>query len=75
MHDRAKAEQLWSKPLEAWLPDGLDTPGLTLIKVHGNTAEYWDAANSKVKQLLGLRRAIQRDNPDEFPVENRTVDL
>lgn len=75
VHDRAKAEQLWAKPLEAWFPDGLDTPGLVLIKVHGDTAEYWDAANSKVKQLLGMRRAIKRDDPDEFPVENRTVDL
>lgn len=75
VHDRAKAEQLWSKPLETWFPDGLDTPGLTLLKVHGETAEYWDAATSKVKQLLGMHRAIQRDNPDEFPADNRTVDL
>ena len=75
VHDPAKAEQLWSKPLEAWFPDGLQTTGLTLIKVHGDTAEYWDAATSKVKQLLGMRRAIQRDNPDEFPVDNRTVNL
>jgi general stress protein 26 len=75
VHDPAKAEQLWSKPLEAWFPDGVRTPGLILIKVHGDTAEYWDAATSKVKQLLGMRRAIQRDDPDEFPVDNRTVDL
>ena len=75
VHDRAKAERLWAKPLEAWFPDGLDTPGLALIKVNADTAEYWDAATSKVKQLLGMRRAIARDNPDEFPVENRTVDL
>ena len=75
VHDPAKAEQLWSKPLETWFPDGLHTTGLMLIKVHGDTAEYWDAATSKVKQLLGMRRAIQRDNPDEFPVENRTVNL
>ena len=75
VHDPAKAEQLWSKPLETWFPDGLHTPGLTLIKVHGDTAEYWDAATSKVKQLLGIRRAIQRNDPDEFPVENRTVNL
>jgi general stress protein 26 len=75
VHDPAKAEQLWAKPLETWFPDGLQTPGLTLIKVHGDTAEYWDAATSKIKQLLGMRRAIQRDNPDEFPAENRTVEL
>lgn len=75
VHDRAKAEDLWSKPLEAWFPDGLDTAGLTLIKVHGETAEYWDAATSKVRQLLGLAKAIQRNDPDEFPADNRTVEL
>jgi general stress protein 26 len=75
VHDRAKAEQLWSKPLETWFPDGLDTPGLALIKVHGDTAEYWDAATSRVKKLVGMGRAIRRDDPDEFPVDNSTVDL
>jgi general stress protein 26 len=75
VHDRAKAEQLWAKPLETWFPDGLETPGLALIKVHADTAEYWDAATSKVKQLLGMGRAISKDDPDQFPAENRTVEL
>lgn len=75
VRDGAKAEQLWSKPLETWFPDGLDTRGLVLIKVHGETAEYWDASSSKVKQLLGMGRAIRREDPDEFPATNGTVDL
>ncbi|SHF51799.1 General stress protein 26 [Jatrophihabitans endophyticus] len=75
VHDPAKAEELWAKPLETWFPDGLQTPGLALIKVHASSAEYWDAATSKVKQLLGMRRAIRHDDPDQFPAENRTVDL
>ena len=75
VQDRQKAEQLWSKPLEAWFPDGLETAGLTLLRVHADTAEYWDASNSKVKQVLGMARAIRKDDPDEFPVENKTVGL
>ncbi|MBM6399244.1 pyridoxamine 5'-phosphate oxidase family protein [Phycicoccus sonneratiae] len=75
VHDRAKAEELWAKPLETWFPDGLETPGLALVKVHGDTAEYWDAATSRVKQALGMVRAIRRDDPDEFPADNRTVEL
>ena len=43
--------------------------------MHGDTAEYWDAATSRVKRLLGLRQAIKRDNPDEFPVDNQSVEL
>lgn len=75
VHDRAKAESLWAKPLEVWFPDGLDTPGLAMIKVHADTAEYWDAPTSKVKQVLGMARALRHNDPDEFPAENRTVDL
>ena len=26
-------------------------------------------------QLLGMRRAMKHDDPDEFPADNRTVDL
>ncbi len=75
VHDRAKAEELWAKPLETWFPDGLETQGLALIKVHAESAEYWDAADSKVKQLLGMRKAIKQDDPEQFPAENRTVEL
>jgi hypothetical protein len=28
-----------------------------------------------VKQLLGMRKAIKKDDPDQFPAENRTVEL
>jgi len=75
VHDRDKAEQLWAKPLETWFPDGLETQGLALIKVHTDSAEYWDASNSKVKQVLGMGRAIRKDDPREFPSENKTVEL
>ncbi len=75
VQDQAKAEDLWAKPLETWFPDGLETPGLALLKVHADTAEYWNAATSKVKQMLGMARAIKNDDPGEFPNENRTVDL
>jgi general stress protein 26 len=75
VHDRAKAEELYTKYLEVWFPDGLDTPGLALIKVHAQTAEYWDAADSKVRRLIGMVQAIRKDDPDRFPADNETVDL
>ena len=75
VHDRAKAEELYTKYLEVWFPDGLDTPGLALLKVHADTAEYWDASDSKVKRIVGMVQAIRKDDPAKFPAENRTVDL
>ncbi|GAB2604444.1 pyridoxamine 5'-phosphate oxidase family protein [Kribbella endophytica] len=75
VEDRQKAEELWSPPLKTWFPDGLDTPGLILLKVRAETAEYWDAPNSKVVKLLGAARAMVTKDPDKFPADNETVDL
>jgi general stress protein 26 len=73
--DRAKAEELWSPMLKAWFPDGLDTPNLTLVKVHAETAEYWDSAHSSnVLTLIGMAKAaVTGKQPDAG--ENETVRL
>ncbi|GAB3830552.1 pyridoxamine 5'-phosphate oxidase family protein [Kribbella italica] len=75
VHDRDKAEELWSAPLKVWFPDGLDTPGLTLIKIHAESAEYWDSPKSKVVQLIGAARAAVTGDPDKFPGTNEEVSL
>jgi general stress protein 26 len=74
VHDRAKAEQLWSPLLKAWFPEGLDTPGLALIRVHAESAEYWDAPHGKVVTLIQYAASVAlHRNP---PVgENKVVDL
>ncbi|MGW4157741.1 pyridoxamine 5'-phosphate oxidase family protein [Micromonospora chersina] len=61
--DRTRAERLWHPLLKTWFPDGLDTPGLTLIKVHAASAEYWDAPGSTVVNLLGFARAAVTGQP------------
>ena len=73
--DRAKAEELWSAPLKAWFPEGLETPNLTLIKVHADTAEYWESAHSsRVITLIGYAKAaVTGKTPDAG--ENETVRL
>ena len=32
----------WTKDLERWWPDGIETPGIVLIHVRGLCAHYWD---------------------------------
>jgi general stress protein 26 len=69
----AKAKDLWNPLLKAWFPDGLDTPNLTLVKVHADTAEYWESPHSsKVVTLLGAAKAaVTGQTPDAG--ENETV--
>ncbi len=73
--DRAKAEELWNPVLKAWFPDGLETPNLTLVKVTGETAEYWESAHSsRVVTMLGMAKAaVTGRTPDAG--ENETVRL
>lgn len=74
VHDRAKAEELWNPLLKAWFPDGLETEGLTLIKVHAESAEYWNAPNAKVIQLFGMAKAAVTGKPPKAG-DNKTVEL
>ncbi|MEJ7771264.1 MAG: pyridoxamine 5'-phosphate oxidase family protein [Geodermatophilaceae bacterium] len=73
--DRAQisTEELWSAPLKAWFEDGLDTPGLTLIKVCADTAEYWESPSSKVVKLIGGVRAAVTGDSNTFPGDKQTV--
>jgi general stress protein 26 len=32
----------WTSDLDEWFKDGVETPGLVLIKVHANRIHYWD---------------------------------
>lgn len=75
VHDRKKAEALYTPVLKAWFPDGLETSGLTLIKVHADSAEYWDGPSSTVGMALGVVRAAVTKNPDNDPIDNDTVEL
>jgi general stress protein 26 len=45
IRDKAEFEAHWTKGLERWFQDGVDTPGLVLIKVHANRIHYWDGEN------------------------------
>lgn len=42
IRDPGQFEAHWTKELERWWPEGPDTPGIVLIKVHGERAHYWD---------------------------------
>ena len=42
IRDKSLFAEHWTKGLERWWPDGIDTPGLVLIKVSGERAHYWD---------------------------------
>jgi len=40
--NKAAFEEHWNPDLERWFKQGVDTPGLALIKVHADRIHYWD---------------------------------
>ena len=41
IRDRAAFEQHWTSGLDKWFDDGVDTPGIVLIKVKAKRVTYW----------------------------------
>ncbi len=58
VHDRNKMEKLWNPVLRAWFPKGLDQPGIALLAVSIEQAEFWDSSASKMVQLFQMAKAI-----------------
>lgn len=42
IRDKSQFEAHWTKDLDRWFEQGVDTPGLVLIKVHADHIHYWD---------------------------------
>lgn len=51
MKDRSALEAHWKSSLERWFPQGLDTPGIILIKAHANRITYWDGEEEEEVKL------------------------
>jgi len=42
IRDKGRFADHWTSGLDRWFRLGIDTPGLVLIRVHGERAHYWD---------------------------------
>lgn len=56
--DKRKVEELWNPLLKAWFPEGVDDPNIILIRVHVESAEFWDLNSSTMVQLMGFAKSI-----------------
>ena len=66
VEDRGKVAELWDEAWKVWFPGGKDDPGLTLLKIQGETGEYWDnSGTSGVKYLIEAGKAyLSGTKPD-----------
>ncbi|RWY54305.1 pyridoxamine 5'-phosphate oxidase family protein [Mucilaginibacter gilvus] len=55
--DRAKMKALWNPFVQAFFPDGVEDPKLTLLKITPTDAEYWDSNSSSMVVLFNVLKA------------------
>ena len=53
IRDRGMFVAHWREELERWWPEGVDSPGLTLIKVAAERLHYWDGGDEGEIALEG----------------------
>jgi general stress protein 26 len=56
IRDRSEFAQHWTEDLDRWFEQGVDTPGLVLIKVHAHRLHYWDGFDEGEIPLAGAGR-------------------
>lgn len=56
IRDQSEFAQHWTSDLDEWFKDGMNTPGLVLIKVHAKRLHYWDGYD---EGEIALSRAEQ----------------
>jgi general stress protein 26 len=57
VEDAAKKRELWNSAVEAWFPDGPDDDGVVLLKVEGESAEYWNTPGGRLATVLSFAKA------------------
>ncbi|WP_041776861.1 pyridoxamine 5'-phosphate oxidase family protein [Blastococcus saxobsidens] len=55
--DLAKKKELWNSGVEAWFPNGPEDPDVVLIKVEGDSAEYWDSPGGRLATAFSFVKA------------------
>ena len=79
VEDRAKVAKLWSESWKIWFPGGKDDPALVLLRVHGETGEYWDNSGlNGIKYLIEAGKAYltgTRPSVDDDPKIHGKVEM
>ncbi len=61
--DRAHIERLWTPFAKPWFHDGPGSTNLALLKIVPDTAEVWDAPNSKMVRLFAMAASVVASKP------------
>jgi general stress protein 26 len=77
VHDRARIQQLWSKPLELWFPEGPNDPNVVAVRVNPENAEFWDerGLNGVRFALRSIKALVTGERVEHAPEEHGRVKM
>ncbi len=74
VQDASKVDELWNSAVEAWFPNGKDSPSVGLAFVESDSAEYWDSPGGRIASVLAYAKSkITGNRPDVG--ESHSTDL
>ncbi|WP_394216560.1 pyridoxamine 5'-phosphate oxidase family protein [Brachybacterium vulturis] len=71
--DRALVDELWNESAKAYFPGGKDDPNLGLLRVSGDSAQFWGLPGGKVAGLAQIVKA--KATGDRAPGGTDTTEL
>ena len=60
IRDKDQFAEHWTDDLDDWFKDGIETPGLVLVKVHAHRLHYWDGYS---EGEIDLEQGARSDRP------------
>jgi len=60
IRDKDQFAEHWTDDLDDWFKDGIETPGLVLVKVHAHRLHHWDGYS---EGEIDLEQGARSDRP------------
>lgn len=58
LYDREKIKDLWNPIIKVWMPDGIDDPNLSIIKVVPEDGYYWNNKHGKMVAIVKMTASL-----------------
>lgn len=64
VRDSQKVKAMWQPFYKVWFPKGENDPDLAFLKIHVDSAEYWDAPSGKMGALYSAAKSLATGGKD-----------